>query len=124
MSGSDPLELVRRFHAAINAQDLTSLAAMLSKDHRFIDSAGGVVSGETAVLDAWQAFFAMFPDYQNVVERDRVFDCEVAMMGQSRCSVQQLDGPALWRAVVGDGEVREWQVYVDTPENRAMLKLD
>jgi hypothetical protein len=124
LSENGPLELARRFHAAINARDQAALAAMLSEDHRFVDSAGGVVSGKSAVLEAWQAFFAMFLDYRNHVEVDRAFDCEVAMRGESRCSDPRLEGPALWRAKTLDGLVTEWQVCPDSPENRALLNLD
>lgn len=100
------------------------LAGLLAEDHRFIDAAGGVVAGKQAVLDAWQGFFGLFPDYRNRPETYRLAAGEVAMAGRSQCSDPRLDGPALWRATTRGGRVRQWQVYSDTPENRRRLGLD
>jgi ketosteroid isomerase-like protein len=116
--------VVADFNRAINARELAALTALMTPDHRFIDSAGSVVSGVRSVTRVWQGFFAGFPDYMNifssVVEQP---DGGVVVEGRSECSNPQLAGPALWRARVRDGKVAEWQVYDDTADNRSRLGL-
>jgi ketosteroid isomerase-like protein len=117
---------VSRFNARINARDLVGLVALMSHDHTFVDSAGAAVVGRDACREAWQGFFAAFPDYRNVFaamtadEADEV----VTIVGRSECSVPALAGPALWTARVRDGLVARWQVYEDSPRNRAFLGIE
>jgi ketosteroid isomerase-like protein len=46
------LELVRAFVGRINAHDVDGLAALMTEDHRFIDSLGQIVRGREAVRAA------------------------------------------------------------------------
>jgi ketosteroid isomerase-like protein len=108
---ADPTEVVGAFNDAINRRDLDALAALMTDDHRFIDSAGGHTDGKPACIEAWQGFFATFPDYRNVFTD--VTDAGggvVTVRGHSTCSVPVLDGPARWRAVVSDDRVASWHV--------------
>lgn len=111
------------FHDAINARDIEALAGLMTSGHRFIDSAGTVLAGRDACMNAWRRFFAAFPDYRNEVSVIATDGPTVALAGRSHCSDRRLDGPALWRAVVDEGRLTEWQVLEDLPENRAMLGL-
>jgi ketosteroid isomerase-like protein len=63
-----PLEVVRAFVGRINARDVDGLAALMTEDHRFIDSHGQVVSGRDAVRAGWVQYFAMVPDYRLLVD--------------------------------------------------------
>jgi hypothetical protein len=108
---SDDAAVVRAFNDGINARDVDALAALMTDDHRFVDSAGSAIEGKADCLDAWRGFFAQFPDYRN--EFDRVVGDGrggVDVDGRSTCSDPRLDGPARWHAVVQDGLVAEWQV--------------
>jgi ketosteroid isomerase-like protein len=116
--------IVLRFNSCITARDIDALAALMTDDHRFIDSAGHVVIGKATVLRAWKGFFAAFPDYRNIFDRIDVTDGVVVMAGRSACADMRLDGPALWRARVRDGRVAEWQIYEDTPEHRRELRFE
>jgi ketosteroid isomerase-like protein len=117
-------EVVVRFNDRINARDVDGLAELMSGDHRFVDSAGEVVSGKDACLAAWRGFFDAFPGYRNVFESVADADGVVTVIGRSVCpALAALDGPALWRAVVTSGLVAEWRVYDDTPESRRHLGL-
>jgi ketosteroid isomerase-like protein len=112
------------FNEAINRRDLEALAAQMTDDHTFVDSAGSVVAGKDAVVAAWEGFFASFPDYRNiwseVISKDRAF----LARGRSVCSNEPaLDGPAIWAATVRDGKVSEWRIHEDTPANRRRLGL-
>jgi ketosteroid isomerase-like protein len=108
------VETVRAFNDAINARDLDALTALMTDDHRFVDSEGTTVDGKAACTDAWRGFFETFPDYLNVFDDVRsTAPGVVDVVGRSECSFAALDGPARWRAVVRDGQVAFWQVLTD-----------
>jgi hypothetical protein len=47
------------------------------------------------------------------------------MVGFSMCpSVPELEGPALWPAVIRDGGISEWRVYEDTHSQRRLMGID
>ena len=118
---TSPESIVERFNDAISAHDITALGALMSDDHVFVDSVGGRVDDHAACIEAWRSFFAAFPDYRNVFDRIEATAGTVVALGRSECQSPELDGPALWRAIVVDAAVREWRVYDDTPENRREL---
>ena len=102
------------FNDAINARDVGRLTPLMTEGHRFIDSAGEVVAGRRACAEAWRGFFSAFPDYRNVFRSVGSTGAGVVeIVGHSECSVATLAGPARWRAVVVDGLIDEWQVFVD-----------
>jgi ketosteroid isomerase-like protein len=123
MSNDQQTTITLQFNECINDRDIVGLAALLTDDHTFIDSANGSVHGKERVIEAWKGFFAQFPDYQNLFERVESRGQLVAVLGRSTCSEPQLDGPALWTAKVRGDKVAEWRVYKDTPENRQALNF-
>jgi ketosteroid isomerase-like protein len=111
---SDDTTAVLRFNEAINARDLPALTRLMTDDHRFVDSAGDVVDGKDACIEAWRGFFAAFPDYRNTFESlDATEPGVVEVEGRSDCSVAELAGPARWRVVVRGPLVAEWRVVED-----------
>lgn len=112
-----------RFNACINDRDLAGLAELMPNDHRFVDSAEGVVAGKPACLAAWRGFFNAFPDYRNVFSTLSARGDVVTIVGHSVCAEPNLAGPALWTATVRDGQVAEWRVFEDTPQARRLLNL-
>ncbi len=111
MLEADAVAVVEAFNDAINARDLAALSALMSDGHRFVDAAGASVDGKAACVEAWRGFLAAFPDYRNDFDDVRETDDGVVdVRGRSTCSVPELDGPAVWRAVVRDGHVDVWQV--------------
>lgn len=123
VSGTGPKEIVFRFNDSINLRDIDGLADLMSDDHTFIDSEGGVVSGKHACLQAWQGFFDSFPDYRNVFASVAATDDLVTIVGHSMCSEPSLAGPAIWTALIRNEKVTQWRVYTDSPENRARLRV-
>lgn len=115
--------MVGWFNDRINARDLDGLAELMHDEHVFIDSEGGTVTGKKACLEAWQGFFASFPDYRNVFGSMIGRPDQVIALGHSECSEPALAGPALWSAIVRDGLVAQWRVYADTPDIRTALGL-
>jgi len=66
---SDSAESVAQaFVRAINRQDVEALAALMTAEHRFIDSLGNVVEGREKMRSGWAAYFRMVPDYTIAVE--------------------------------------------------------
>lgn len=99
------------FNEAINARDLDGLGALMSSDHRFVDSAGRAVVGRDACLTAWASFFESFPDYRNVFDNITVIaPGQVVIDGRSECAFEPLHGPARWHATVAAGSILEWRV--------------
>jgi ketosteroid isomerase-like protein len=109
--GTPEEDLVVAFNEAINARDLDGLCALMSSDHRFVDSAGGTVVGRESCRSAWASFFESFPDYRNVFDRITVVaPGDVVVDGRSECSFGPLRGPARWHVTLAAGSVVEWRV--------------
>jgi ketosteroid isomerase-like protein len=116
-------DVVEQFNSHINNRDADGLGSLMSDDHEFIDTVGNVERGRAHCLDLWRGFFAQFPDYRNtfleLTERDDL----VLIVGYSTCSLDALNGPAIWTARVGGNTVTQWRVYHDTSETRQALGL-
>jgi uncharacterized protein (TIGR02246 family) len=82
-----------RFNEKINQQDLEGLAELMTEDHIFIDSDGGVTKGKDAMKEGWRNFFKRYPDYRNTFTCVTIQDNVVVMIGYSTCSFKLLDGP-------------------------------
>jgi ketosteroid isomerase-like protein len=109
--GEPAEDLVVAFNEAINAQDLDALCALMSSDHRFVDSAGGTVIGKESCRSAWASFFEAFPDYRNLFDNVTVVaPGQVVVNGRSECAYEPLRGPARWHATVEAGSILEWRV--------------
>jgi ketosteroid isomerase-like protein len=102
--------VVRAFNDAIDHRDLDRLAALMTDDHRFVDTADAVVEGKPACVEVWRSFFEAFPDYRNHFETFHVDGDRLIVEGHSTCSEPALAGPARWRVEVVHGLVREWRV--------------
>jgi ketosteroid isomerase-like protein len=124
MTNDHQQTIALQFNDCINSRDLDRLAALMTDDHTFTDSASASVHGKERVVEAWRGFFALFPDYRNIFKRIEARDQLVAIMGRSTCSEPQLDGPALWTAKIRGDQVAEWRVYTDTPANRTALGFE
>jgi ketosteroid isomerase-like protein len=124
MNNDKPRQVVVEFHEAINRQDRDGLAALMTDDHAFIDSANKAISGKDKVLEAWGKFFEAFPDYRNTFEYFVSKDNRITVLGKSSCSDSRLHGPAIWTAAVRGSKIAEWRVYDDTLENRKLLGIE
>jgi GNAT superfamily N-acetyltransferase/ketosteroid isomerase-like protein len=119
----DPISLVMRFNDNINAQDADGLHALMTEDHKFIDSAGDVECGREGMVQGWRDFFRSFPDYRNLFSHFEARDDFVVILGRSVCKHEPLHGPAIWTAKARDGLMAEWRVYLDTEETRKKLGI-
>ncbi len=79
-----PLDVVLRLVTAINAHDLAAIGALLTDDHRFVDSLGAAVAGRVNVQERWQAYLAMVPDYCIEVRQTCHIGEVVVVLGSAR----------------------------------------
>jgi ketosteroid isomerase-like protein len=115
MSNAD--QLLRQFIARINAHDAAGVIGLCTADHIFIDSLGNRMSGAAQLAQAWNWYFAMFPDYRIefqtlVAEGDTVLACGAASATHAPTGTAW-SIPAAWRAKIAYGRIAEWQVYAD-----------
>ncbi|HKZ78304.1 MAG TPA: nuclear transport factor 2 family protein [Pyrinomonadaceae bacterium] len=94
--------------------DVDGMWALMAGNHLFIDGLGNSVTGLEAMRKAWQAYFAMVPDYWIRVERQIYQDSVVAMFGKAGGTLasdgrldraNQWEIPAAWQAIVSGGGV-------------------
>jgi ketosteroid isomerase-like protein len=112
---------------------VAALADLLAADHTFIDSQGRSVTGRAEMIEAWKAYFAMFPDYAIRAEHLQAEDGVVAVFGSASgtyygkrglVAANRIAMPAAWKATVADGQVRLWQVYCDWAEGLRIIGED
>ncbi len=130
---SSELSVVKAFIGAINRRNSTEIAALMTEDHTFVDSAGGAMTGREQMTRAWDSYFQMFPDYTITVESILADGPLVAVFGSAAGTYQGKRGPvaenriampAAWRAVVENGRIKVWQVYADWTEGNRVIRED
>jgi SnoaL-like domain len=125
-----PVEICRRFVESINVHDLDGLGIQLPPEHRFVDSLGVEVRGRDTVVERWRQYFRMVPDYRVEVARSFSDGPEVLLLGVAH-GTYTADGklepgnswstPGVWRALIREGLVAEWQVYADNEPIRRCI---
>ncbi len=118
------------FVKAINGQDVDALAELMTPQHRFIDSLGGVTEGRDTMRAGWVEYFRMVPDY-TIEIKETFCDGPVVVMlgvvGGTYAADGQLSAenrwqtPAALRALVEEGKVAEWRVYADNEPIRQLI---
>jgi ketosteroid isomerase-like protein len=111
MGSSELMLTALRFNEKINQRDVDGLAELMTDDHKFVDDAGNVTKGKSAMKEGWREFFEKYPDYRNEFTSVTVHDKVVVMVGHSMCSFKLLDGPNIWIAKIAGGRVSEWRVF-------------
>jgi uncharacterized protein (TIGR02246 family) len=124
------IAIVHAFVNAINRQSPAEIAALMTEDHVFIDSLGTRVAGRQQMMQAWQAYFKMVPDYTIAVEETYADGSVVVMLGAAQGTYSaggplqpenKWQTPAAWRAVVRGSLVAEWRVYADNEPIRRIM---
>ncbi len=131
MDTMDPVSVARAFVEAINAGSVVRLAALMTEDHVFVDSDGTENRGKSRMAPGWGDYFAMVPDYKINVRETFAAGGTVMLSGEAEGTFVQggllkpenhWRVPAAWRAVVRDGKVAVWQVYVNPEPMADILK--
>jgi ketosteroid isomerase-like protein len=127
----NPIEVAQAFVERINATDVVGLAALMTEDHRFIDSLGNVVQGRETMRAGWVGYFAMVPEYHLAADQWLCDGPVVVMFGTASgdyCpdgaaeSMGDWSTPAAFRALIRGNLVAEWQVYADNEPIRQLMR--
>ena len=59
---SDPVEVLRRFHDAVNGQDYEAIEGFFADDATYGSVKVGTLRGKPAILAAFRKYFAEYPD--------------------------------------------------------------
>lgn len=125
------VSVANAFVGAINSQDLESLSELMPEEHRFIDSLGRVLEGRENVRAGWVEYFRMVSDYSIELQETFIRGPVVVMLGLAQGSyavdghLTELDrwsSPAVFRAFIDDGKVKEWRVYADNEPVRKRIR--
>jgi ketosteroid isomerase-like protein len=102
----DPVENLKRFHAAINALDFDVIDDCFAEDVAYLSGGTGNVEGKAQVMAAFRRYFEAYPD--QVAENDAVY----RLSDNSAKSVWRLKAT---HAVTGEPLVRrgEETIYFD-----------
>jgi hypothetical protein len=131
MSATRPTAVAHALVATINAHDVDALAALLTPEHRFVDSLGVTVSGRETLRAGWRQYFRMVPDYR--IEIAHTFDrvADVVLLGAASGTYTtdgRLDArnawamPGAWHAQIETGLVGLWQVFADNEPLRRCMR--
>lgn len=112
-------ETVLAFIDRINAHDVEGLAELMSEEHTFIDAHGNEVRGKQKMTAGWRGYLDLFPDYYIEVTEVIGDVGTLALFGFAGGSFKGTQSeswrlPAAWKAIVQDGRIVLWQVFVDT----------
>jgi uncharacterized protein (TIGR02246 family) len=123
--------VAKKFVVAINHQDIEALAELMPEEHRFIDSLGRVLKGRDNVRAGWVEYFRMVSDYSIELQETFIRGPVVVMLGLAQGSYA-VDGrlmepdrwssPAVFRAFIDEGKVKEWRVYADNEPVRKRIR--
>jgi ketosteroid isomerase-like protein len=123
-------KIAMSFVEAINSKQIAKLSELMISNHIFVDADGTEVSGQERMTKGWLDYFAMVPDFQievkEVFSRDNtVLFCGTATGTFAKDGVLYPENhwavPAAWRAVVENGRVAVWQLYVNPEPMRKIL---
>ncbi|MGP8252433.1 MAG: nuclear transport factor 2 family protein [Terracidiphilus sp.] len=122
--------VAQQFVRAINRQDVDAMAALMSDEHRFIDSLGNAVTGSAAMRAGWAGYFRMVPDYTIAVEEIYSDGPVVILLGAAQGAYStggalepenRWSTPVALRAFVEEGKIAEWRVYADNEPIRKLM---
>ena len=132
-SDADAIQVVKTFIHAINRHAPSEINGLMTEDHTFIDSGGGIQSGREHMTAGWESYFRLFQDYRIHAEDILADGTTVAVFGSASGTYNGRRGlvpenrigmPAAWKAVVEGGKVKHWQVYADWTEGHRIIDAD
>jgi ketosteroid isomerase-like protein len=115
---ADPISIVETFNNCINNKDIDGLAALMSKEHTFIDRDGSSHGPKSHMVAGWKQFFEMFALYKNTFNKIKADGDCVFVLGFAYWSEKEPYDPVIWTAKIENNLIAEWRVYEDSGENR------
>ena len=112
---SKAVETFEQFVTAVNSQNVSAIACLLSPDHVFVDGLGNRIQGASAMERAWRGYFTMCPDYWIRPEHVLAQGDLVLIAGEAGGTIdgQPWRVPAAWKVLIRGGQVAEWRVFAD-----------
>lgn len=107
----EPIRVVRRYLAAMNARDAERVESLLDERIRFVDSRGEWIEGRENVATATRRFFELEPNYNMHDMQIVMHDGDVLLKGRASASEERLTHDTLWRARTRRGKLLHWQSY-------------
>jgi len=128
---SAAIAVAQQFVDRINDHDVEGMLALMTGDHRMLDSLGNLMVGRDTMRAAWQGYFAMVPDYKisidmTFAEGDDAILCGVA--GGTYAPGGKMDPSNAWRtpvalrAKIKTDLVEEWRIYADNEPIREKMR--
>jgi limonene-1,2-epoxide hydrolase len=105
--------VVERFVATLNAHDADALEPLLTEDFTYIDSWREGVTGRDKVIAALRSLLLIDPDFGIEVDRMDWRDPHVLMTGRVNSRQFGPNRRAVWRVLVRDGLVAEYQAWAE-----------
>ena len=59
---NDPVDVLRRFHDAVNGQDFEAIEGFFADDATYGSVKVGALRGKPAIMEAFRKYFAEYPD--------------------------------------------------------------
>ena len=123
ISMSKEKEIVHEFVKSINEHNVNKIYDLMNNDFRFIDTYGNEETGKDHMRESWIGYFRWFPDYEIEII-DMLSDSNIfVILGFASGTYQNKKVannenywrlPAVWRVVVEDNKMKQWQVYCDS----------
>lgn len=106
-----PIRVVRRYLAAMNARDADKVESLLADDVRYVDSRGDWIEGRDNVAAATRRFFELEPKYNLHDMKIVMHEGEVLLKGRASAEEERLTHDTLWRARTRKNKLTHWQSY-------------
>lgn len=117
----DAAALAIRFTERINSRDLEGVARTMSADHTFVDTASTAIIGKAACVKAWRKYCEAFAGYRNVLEGVPPTRTKSPSSAALCPGHPELDGPALWTAMVAADKVSEWRAALSDVQGNYLI---
>ncbi|WP_374406097.1 nuclear transport factor 2 family protein [Pelagerythrobacter sp.] len=106
-----PIRVVQRYLAAMNARDADKVESLLADDIRFVDSRGEWIDGRENVATATRRFFDLEANYAMHDMQIVMHDGDVLLKGTASADEERLTHDTLWRARTRKNKIVHWQSY-------------
>lgn len=117
----EPIKVVRKYLAAMNARDADRVEALLDERIRFVDSRGEWIDGRENVATATRRFFDLEPNYKLHDMKIVMHEGDVLLRGHASACEERLSHDTLWRARTRRGKLVYWQSYGE--DSPALVRL-
>ncbi len=111
----DPVALVERFHAAINALDFETIEAFFTEEARYTSGKVGGLEGREAIMNGFRRYFSEYPDQ---VAEDSLIE---AVSPVSACAVWRLSATS---STTGKPLQRQGEETITFNEHGRIVQVD